>query len=308
MQESAVGLLRPAGSVRQRIPPGLRRTLGDVRWAGLLASRLPTARWRRTPDFVIIGAQKAGTTSLFQYLGHHPQVRPPIRKEIHYFDLNFHRGSLWYRAHFPLEKEMGSTLTGEASPYYLYHPQTPARMKELLPDVKLIVLLRNPVDRTYSAYQHERRLGRERLSFIDAINAEASRVEAEATLVSGENAHRTKAHTQFSYVRRSLYAEQLERWFQHFPREQFHIIRSEDLFDEPSMVLSEVREFLRLEPWAPPQYVIYKKGVYPDLDASLIAALAARFRPHNQRLYGLIGRDMGWERGLDSHSIGTSTR
>src|SRR5579863_6754349 len=124
------------------------------------AVRAASSRIRLLPDFMIIGTQKGGTTSLYNYLIDHPNISSIFKKEPHFFDFNFYKGVSWYRAHFPslLEKYYSERvhgqkfITGEASPYYLYHPLVPQRIKETMPTAytKFIVLLRNPIDRAYS--------------------------------------------------------------------------------------------------------------------------------------------------------------
>ena len=119
------------------------------------------------PNFLIIGAQRCGTTSLYNYLIQHPQIVPSSKKEVHFFDLNFHLGQSWYEKHFPEVSD--NILTGEASPYYIFHPLCPKRIFDYDPSVKLIVILRNPIDRAYSHYRHIVRLGHEPLKFEDAL-------------------------------------------------------------------------------------------------------------------------------------------
>jgi Sulfotransferase family len=110
--------------------------------------RTLTGPLRGLPSVLIIGTAKGGTTSLFNYLAHHPDVVPPLGKEMHYFDMYYARGERWYRGRFPYEYRLrNGTLTLDASPYYLFHPLAPERAARLLPDAKLIALLRNPVDR-----------------------------------------------------------------------------------------------------------------------------------------------------------------
>jgi hypothetical protein len=145
------------------------------------------------PDFVIIGAQKAGTTVLFDMLAEHPQVSLSTVKEIHYFDINFRRGEEWYRRHFDRH------IAGEASPYYIFHPSTHDRMKALIPNAKVIAILRDPVERALSHYFHEVRLGCEKLPIMEALRAEGQRTGP-------------FADQHFSYAARSRYLEQLERW------------------------------------------------------------------------------------------------
>ncbi|MEJ2557594.1 MAG: sulfotransferase domain-containing protein, partial [Anaerolineae bacterium] len=130
---------------------------------GIQHYRLITRFMRVLPDFLIIGAQKCGTDSLFRYLGGHPCIKLASSKEAHYFDLKFDKGINWYRSHFPLIPYKYSVkrlrkqdlITGEATPYYLFHPHAPGRAAAIVPHVKLIVLLRNPADRAYSHYNHE---------------------------------------------------------------------------------------------------------------------------------------------------------
>ncbi len=208
--------------------------------------RYATRRSRLLPSFLIIGAQRAATTSLFTNIRRHPEVIGPRSadtsvawwKELHFFDENFWRGTDWYRAFFPLEvrrrtlRRLGRELAcGEATPYYLFHPAVPERVKETLPDVRLIALLRNPVERAYSHYQLMRLTGREKLSFAEAIDAEERRVRGageellrDMPSARKQGNRRHHEHRHRAYVGRGLYAEQLERWFEHFPREQLLVL------------------------------------------------------------------------------------
>ncbi len=151
----AAGAIETARSPA-RLTPGQRK-----RWKEMTAWRHLTAPFRVLPDFVVIGAQRSGTTSLYNNLVEHPQIASCIRKEVHYFDAYFERGSYWYRGHFPRAAELrrlarrhgAPVLTGEATPMYLFDPPCRRRLAELVPDAKLLVLLRDPVAREYSQYQ-----------------------------------------------------------------------------------------------------------------------------------------------------------
>ncbi len=151
------------------------------------AFRATTNPMRLMPDFIIIGAMRGGTTSLYSYLTEHPNIGPAYMKEVHFFDVYFHKGLPWYRAQFPSTVQKYYTervqkqnfITGEASPYYLFHPHAPRRIARLLPHVKLIVQLRNPVSRAYSHYYHEVNGGHEKLSFAEAIDREEDRIGKE---------------------------------------------------------------------------------------------------------------------------------
>ncbi len=148
------------------------------------------------PRFLIIGAQRSGTTSRYEYRLVHPRVAPAARKEIHCFDLRFDKGMDWYRAQFP--DCAGGLVTGEASPYYVFHPHVPERVRRHLPDVKLITLLRNPVDRAYSHYQHEVRLEREPLSFEEATEREGERLDGELDRMLEDESYYSLRHQHYS--------------------------------------------------------------------------------------------------------------
>jgi hypothetical protein len=293
----------------------LRRAKKRTRPIRRKARRL-TSGARMLPSFLIIGAQRAGTTSLFAYVGRHPDVELPRDadaslhwvKELHFFDDNYWRGTDWYRAFFPLvlrqraARLRGRNLVcGEATPYYLFHPAVPERVAATLPDVRLIALLRNPVERAYSHYQHSRKLKVEKLSFEEAVEAEAARIggleeelkkDQPGTTAKGHRAHHHHLHR--AYVTRSLYADQLERWLEHFPREQLLVVRSEDFLVQPDETFAQVFGFLGVRPWKVPSYEARNVGSYAPIDPEFRARLEARFAEPNARLSELLGRDFGW--------------
>ena len=236
--------------------------------------RCATSRYRKLPDFLIIGAQRSGTSTLYQTVARHPDVRGAFRKEVHYFDTYYDRGLNWYRANFPF-----NGFTGESSPSYLVHPDVPARVKAVLPDVKLIAILRNPVERAYSAYNRNVRRQRESRPFAEAIAGGPT--------------------LEFAYLERGLYAEQIERWLQHFRREQLLVLSAEAFFKNAPM--DRVWNFLGLPAWsgdAALQRWIkekYSYGRYAEMDEAVRRKLTDHFRPHNERLYRLVGENFGWE-------------
>lgn len=272
--------------------PG-RRTLGRVRRSAAHVLRRANGSRRQLPAFLIIGAQKGGTTSLHEYLVEHPLISPPTTKEVHYFDLAHHRGVGWYRAHFQPAGRLGE-ISGEATPYYLFHPRVPALVAHDLPASKLIVILRNPIDRAFSHHNHERALGYEALSFEEAISSEPDRLEGETERLLEDPRYRSFSHQHHSYLSRSHYAEQLERWFQHFSRNRFLILSSEDLFEDPAAALAQTQRFLGLEPDIPDDLTPRNARSYAPIGDGLRERLRKEFEPHNQRLYELVGRDFGW--------------
>ncbi len=294
-------------SVEHLPRPASEATVGLV--VGLCqAWRMATARWRVLPDFVIIGAQKAGTTSLYNYLVAHPDVMGAARKEVHFFDVSYGRGERFYRSMFPtraalrrLQRRTGRTaITGEASPYYLFHPVVPFRMARMLPDTRLIVLLRDPVDRAISHYKHEVRAGRETLSLTDALESEADRLAGEdERLRTTGAAGASYTHQNFSYIARGRYAEQLELWLSRYPRSQLLVLRAEDLFSDPATVYRRVLDFLGIEPRGEPDFEVYNQGSPIGLDeAAAREALADRFTDPNRHLVALLGEEFRWNRSV----------
>ena len=253
--------------------------------------------FRVLPDFVIIGTMKGGTTSMFQYLAQHPQVHPPFRKEIKFFDIHYPKGLGWYRSHFPLSLKMkDGGLTGEATPYYLFHPLAATRMAKDLPKAKLIIMLRNPVDRTYSHYNHMVRVGREPLAFDDAIAAEPERLAGEAEKIIADPNYSTFMHGHYSYLARSRYAEQLPRWLDAFPRDQILILPSEEQTSDPASTFQKALSFLGLDPWTLKHFDIFKQGSYNKMPAETRKKLVGYFRPYNQQLYELLDMKFDWDK------------
>jgi hypothetical protein len=263
------------------------------------ALALATRRARILPSFLVIGAQRAGTTSFFSNLCRHPQVGRPAGKELHFFNYDYWRGVTWYRAFFPtvaarqLARLRGSDLvTGEATPYYLFHPAGPARVAETLPDVKLIVLLRNPVDRAYSHYQKMCRMGVERLSFENALAAEERRLAGEQERLASDPDYRSDHHRRHAYIARGLYADQLERWFAIFPRDRFLVLLAEDYFARPAETYAETLDFLGLQQRELADRRAGSPPAYAPIDPQLRASLEERFSEPNARLARLLGREL----------------
>jgi hypothetical protein len=279
---------RLPAEVVPRIPEPVRKVARNAVWT---VGRT-TARWRPLPDFLVIGAQKAGTTALYAYLRWHPGITGPSWKEVSFFDRHWWRGQRWYRGQFPLRS--GGLLVGEASPSYVFHPLAPERVRSLLPDVKLVALLRDPVARAYSQYQHEVALGREPLSFEDAIEAEDERMRGEVERLLADPRAFSRAWWDHTYVARGLYAEQLERWLAVFPRDRLLVLRTEDLGERPAETYASVLAFLGVPAHALDEYPRIFDRDYPPMEPRTRAALGKRFAEPNRRLEQLLGRDLGW--------------
>jgi hypothetical protein len=276
--------------------------------------RRATSRVRLLPSFLVMGTQ-AGAVSLFNALTRHADVAGPTAaledvawaKELHFFDQRFWRGVNWYRSCFPLlatrliaRRRGGDLIAGEATPAYLFHPAVPARVAATVPDVKLIALLRDPVDRAHAHYEWLRRTGLELLSFEEALLAEDERTaQEEEERTAREEApratgSRTPRYGQYAYVARGLYAEQLERWFACLPRDQFLILRAEDFEAQPADVFAEALSFLGLRTWRPRSFGTIDPTTPGHLDPAVRAQLVERFAEPNARLARLLDRDLGW--------------
>lgn len=233
----------------------------------------------RLPDFLCIGAQKAGTTTLHELLGRHPGVHLAERKEIHYFSLHFARPLGWYRERFTGARRR--QRIGETTPYYLFHPLAPGWIAETLPDVRLIVLVRDPVERAISGYFHARRNGMEPLAIDEAFAAEDGRLSgAEAVLARPGDRH--ESHQWHGYASRSRYEVQLDRYLARFPRSRLLLVRSEDLFADPRGTWATVLGHLGLEPIPLPEANLRRNagdGEATGVSAELRARLRERLAP-----------------------------
>ena len=266
--------------------------------------RVLTASKRILPEFLIIGAAKCGTTSLYNYLIRHPQILPSSKKEIHYFDYYYHKGLNWYRSHFPslsdLEKNKKykdqRIITGESTPYYFAHPLSPERAHRLLPNAKLLCMLRNPVDRAISSYYNQVRLGIEKIkTFEEAIAKEHERIKGHEERLITDPSYSSYEHKYFAYLRRSEYADQLERWLKFFTRDQLLVINSEEFYSNPKPHFEKVTQHLNLEPWEPKSFEVFNSGGgYEKIDEQLRKKLLEHFKPHNERLYHLLGVRYDW--------------
>jgi len=257
------------------------------------------------PDFLIIGAQKCGTTSLYNYLIQHPCIHSASIKEIGFFDqyLNYCKGIRWYRSHFPslfrryffkyvLRQEF---ITGEASTSYILNPHALKRISEIVPHAKLILLLRNPIDRAYSHYQHSVRSGRENLSFEDAIRIEKERTGENWKGLKDDETSPIDDIDHYGYLSTGIYADQVKVLMDIFAMEQVLILASEELFMNPSVVLQKVLDFLNMPRWELKEFEKFNAGEYLSLEITTRKILNEYFKPYNQRLYAYVGRYFDWD-------------
>ena len=268
-----------------------------------MAARLATSSLRALPDFIIIGAARAGTTSLYRYLVEHPCVHRSRTKEVHFFDIHYPKGLGWYRANFQLRARLRLAsqtggerhITGEASPYYLIHPRAAERAAKAVPGAKLIVTLRSPVDRAISHYYFEVKTGGETLSLREALDAEAKRLAPEIARMQAESDYYSVIHQRRSYIARGIYVDQIREWRKYFPKEQMLILKTEDLLADPRRGVRECCEFLGIRSWAPEKCRMHNACEYEQPDPAIRRRLQEFFAPHNRRLYEYLGVDYGWD-------------
>lgn len=261
-----------------------RRAFAGLRWRASSTVRV-------LPDFLIVGAQKAGTSSLYRSLNSLPDVLPARKKEVRFFDRHWHRGVHWYRWNFPTRWTSGSgpshKISGDATPEYLIDPRVPPRAAQVLPDCRVIVLLRQPVDRAFSQYQMNLRAGVESRSFADAIDGDL------AELANEEPPNWSDARRIRSYVERSRYAPQLKRWLDVFPRESVYITTLEAMLADPSRELREITTFLGVDIGEHPvRFAETNRASYADLGPAERRRLFALFEDDLDETSRLIGREL----------------
>lgn len=278
-----------------------------VRQIGVATSPL-----RPVPDFLIIGAKRGGTTSFYYDLLEHPAIMrlspPPFpglkteaTKGAHFFDSNFFRGERWYRSYMPtiaarrvVSRHEGSAIVGEASPYYLFHPAAAHRAHQLVPEARVIVLLRDPAMRTYSHWKERRRNHAEELDFLPALTAEPTRLAGERQRLLDDPTYTSYAWEQQSYAAQSRYVESLRPWIQLYGRERVCIVASEDYYSDPGTVLREVLDFLALPGTHQASGRVRNAAPGAELPEGLRAELATTFADPNRELIDLVGRRFPW--------------
>ncbi len=263
--------------------------------AVMLSPRRLTASRRRLPDFLVIGTQRGGTTSLYRHLVAHPQVESATpSKGVHYFDKEPDKSLNWYRAHFPLARD-GGPISGEGAPYYLFHPLVPARVAEALPDVRVIAMLRDPVERAYSAYKQEYARGFEDAdTFERALELEPERLDGEEKRMVKHPAYQSYNHQHHAYVGRGMYLGQLQAWRAHVPAERMLVLQTEQFSADPAAGMRDVFTFLGLEPVFQDTYRKHNARLSADMNPTTREQLAATFAEPNRRLYEYLGADFGW--------------
>lgn len=262
-----------------------------------------TAELRQLPSFILVGAQRTGTTSLYRALMSHPLIHQAnFHKGVNYFDINYHRDFAWYRGHFPTTAALalrnrgrqGSPITFEASGYYMFHPCAPERIARHLPDVKILAMLRDPIERAFSAHKHELARGFETEPFERALDLEDERLEGQVERMVSDPTYQSHSHRHHAYTRRGHYAEQVTRLLEHFPASQVHLVESESFFTQPERTYGDVLDFLGLPAVLPDTFDRWNARPSSPMADDTRARLRAHFDEHDQALAALLGRAPAW--------------
>jgi hypothetical protein len=259
-----------------------------------------TSSIRILPSFIIVGAVRCGTTSLYYNICEHSCVLPASYDEIGFFDSNYELGINWYKSMFPtkfkmkkIESKTGICITGEDTPFYFWDKKAIERIKKDIPKIKLIVLLRNPIDRAYSNYHLGVRLGSESLSFEDSIKKEIELLEKNNDFESDKI---EKFLRPRSYIAKGLYYQQIKNWFDIFSKDQILILNTENLSVNPHQTLKQIFNFLNLPNEKIQNIQNRKVGNYQKMNENTREYLKKLFQPHNKKLFKILGREFEWNK------------
>jgi len=252
-----------------------------------------TASSRVLPDFIISGTVRSGTTSLYYNICEHQSVLPDDYDEIGFIDSNYHLGINWYRSMFPTEKEMervkketNFAITGEDTPFYFWKKEAAERILKDIPNSKIIIIFRNPVDRAYSNYHLGIRKKTEKLSFEDAIDEEMNFLE--------KHSFRESVDRRRSYLSKGFYENQIKIWFNVFPREKIHILSTEDMQKNPEKTLLKIFQFLGIPNYTLKNPQKQKSSEYKKMDDKTREILLNFYKPHNEKFFQIIQERFDW--------------
>lgn len=287
-------------SLRKAAPTWAQR-LGR---SGYVAFGRHTAQGRLAPDFLLIGGQRCGTTSLFRALMQHRRVvRPSFHKGVNYFDINYQRGPAWYAGHFPLRRTASrrvppgtKPVVFEASGYYMFHPLALGRAVQDLPNIKLVAMLRDPVERAYSAWKHEKARGFETESFMTALQCEDARLAGERDRIQADPSYYSYAHRHHAYRGRGEYLKLLNPAMGLMPRSQLHIIYSEDFFLHPESEFRALADFLDISPQDDMKFERFNARPSSSMPQEAREYLSEYFHSQRAPLEEFVGRAAPWPR------------
>ena len=256
---------------------------------------------RVLPDFLVIGAKRCGTTSLFYHLPEHPCIPKSSHDNMGFFNDNYHLGVNWYKSFFPtiftrnkIKSKFGNFLAFDVTTTYMEEESTANNVYQTKPNMKIIVILRNPVDRTYSHFLKNVREKVEKRNFESAVEENMGRMKKESY-----EQHETKPKfivDENNYLKKGLYALQLRHWLKIFPRENILIVSTEEFESDQQAIYNKIFKFLNISQFKVKNTEKMEKGSYPPMKSETRNLLLDYFRSHNQELFELINMEFDWKK------------
>ena len=284
--------------VRRNLPDPLTRAArsGAIGWGWL------TSPLRMTPALLVVGAQRCGTTTMFRVLADHPDVRrPTVSKGVGYFDEQYvGHDQRWYTAHFPIRWPTGradgerAPITFDSSGYTCFHPLAPARIAADLPEAKVLMMVRDPVERAFSAFKHETARGFETETFDRALELEPERLAGEVEKLRADPSYASFSHRHHGYLARGRYAEQVGRLRKELGAERVYVMDADHFFARPAQEFAAFAEWLGLSSWAPDDVRQWNARPSTPMDPTIRARLLEHFEPHDAELAALTGSTPSW--------------
>ena len=258
---------------------------------------------RVIPDFLVIGAKRCGTTSLYQHLSEHPCISRSPRDNIGFFNENYHLGINWYKSLFPtvfykkkMESKNKHCLFFDVTSTYMEEELTAKNVYEVNPNQKIIVILRNPVDRAYSHYHVNVKEKSEKRSFEDAIFEEMNRIKSERIIQNKNKNLRVFTPNNIHYLKKGFYALQLKSWFKIFPREQILVLSTEEFQEDQNLIYKKIFDFLNIPNMKIKSTEKMEKGNYIPMKDKTRTLLLDYFIQYNHELFELINSEFNWEK------------
>lgn len=273
----------------------IRRLLGVKQKQMIGYHRYPLNVFRKHPEFIIIGSQKAASTSLHHYLALNSQVQKPPIKETQFFNMNYERGLSYYKSIFPVHKK--GMVTFESTPDYLSHPLAPELCHRLLPNIKIIVTLREPVERAFSHFSFVKGYGGEdkKTTFEDALDWESVRIREALNLMEFDRYNSAGRLSRYGYRRNSEYEIHIKNWLQFYPIENFYFIDFQDIKKDINKVMKNLCPFLNLPYEKITNTIVSNKSRYnSEIINETAIMLKAYYKEHNQLLFKLISKEFDW--------------
>ena len=256
-----------------------------------------TSPFRTIPNFIVIGVKRCGTTTLYEQLSEHPCIEKSAHDNLGFFNNNFELGMNWYKSHFvtnfrkkEIERKYGKFATYDVTSSYIQKKKTAQNIFKTLPNVKLILILRNPTDRAYSEYNQNIIDENESRDFTELIKQEINEIQ------NMENGNLEFSSDKINLVKKGIYEKQISPWLEVFPRKQILIISTEEFGEKTTETYDKIFRFLEL-----PEYKIknkkrHRKGTYEAMDDKTRKILDDFYESYNSKLFQKIEETFRWNR------------